>query len=86
MKHVSHGALLKEAQPLAERRILVLQRVGQTAAGRGVHPNITFIPRKGPEDQPLLHRLRYPRIPLLYPLERQGFGDKFGGDVEKTGR
>ena len=86
MKHVSDGALLKETQPLAERRVLVLQRVGQAAAGRGIHPDITFVPRKGPEDQPLLHWLGYPRIPLLYPLEGQGFGDKFGGDVEKAWR
>ena len=83
LKDVRNGALLEQPQALTKRRVLVLERVGGAAARRRIHPYIALVPRKRPEHQPLLHRLRDARIPLLNPLERQRFGHKFGGYVEE---
>ena len=75
LQDVRDGALVQQAHPLAERRVLVVQRVAGGAARRAIHSNVALVPRKGPEDEALLHRLGYPREPLLDPLKRNSFGN-----------
>jgi hypothetical protein len=44
LEDVGDGALVEQAETLAEGGVLILQRVRRVAAGRAVHPDIAFIP------------------------------------------
>ena len=77
MEDVGDGALLQQPHALAVGGVLVLQGVGDTPAGRAVHPDVPLVSREGPEHQSLLDWLRNSRESFLYSLEWNSFGNKF---------
>ena len=86
LEDVGDGALLQQPHALAVGGVLVLQGVGDTPAGRAVHPDVPLVSREGPEHQSLLDWLRNSRESFLYSLEWNSFGNKFWRDVKESAR
>lgn len=88
LQHPVHARRLQELEPFVERQVAlfgVLRRRTSLrhAYQRRVHEYVTFIARKRPVDNLLLHRFRYAIVPFLDSLERYVFGHYPGGDVQQ---
>ena len=86
LQYISDSSLIQEPHALAKRGVLILESICSAPTWGAVHPDVSFISGKCPEDKTLLDRLRNAGESFLYSLEWNCFGNKFRGDVKQSAR